>query len=374
MKIVCAPDSFKESLSAVDAAKAMSEGILAMLPDAVVDRCPVGDGGEGSLASLFAARPGETVTVSVLDTTGHAIDAVFGMFDDGRLAWVESAAAIGLAAIPAGQRDIMSASSFGVGQLLLAAMSRMPARIVVGVGGSATNDGGCGMAQALGVRFYDADGALIGEPMSGGTLCQVAAIDTDARIVVPVPVEIASDVRNPLTGPDGAACVYGPQKGADPDEVRMLDDGLAWLADVVRRDLGVDIEALPGAGAAGGLAAGLVAFAGAHITSGVDAVLDAVGFTERVSGADLCLTGEGRLDEQSLSGKTCIGVAAAAAAHGIPVVALVGSSGPGADRALRAGISEIVIIGAGRPAAESIRDARRLLADAAGAVSVRYTR
>lgn len=372
MRIVCAPDSFKESLGAVDAADAMADGILEALPGATVDRCPVGDGGEGTLDSLFAARAGERVSLTVADAMGRATMADYGIFDAGRLAWVESAAAIGLAAIPPAGRDVMAAGSYGVGELLLAAADRSPARIVVGVGGSATNDGGFGMAQALGVRFLDRDGAVIEAPVTGSTLARIAAIDAGGRAAIPMPVEVASDVDNPLTGPHGASCVYGPQKGADAQTVLVLDRELARLVGVIRRDLGIDVETLRGAGAAGGLAAGLVAFAGASIISGIGAVLDAVGFAERIRGADLCLTGEGRLDGQSLSGKTCIGVARMAAAAGVPVVALVGRTGPGAELALGAGVSEYVVIGEGLPLAESMRNARELLANAAGRVTARF--
>jgi len=374
VKIVCAPDSFKESLGAVDAAVAMADGILGKLPGATVDRCPVGDGGEGTLASLMSARPGESVTLSIHNAMGQRTVAEFGLFDAGRLAWLESAAAISLAAIPAAERDVMAAGSYGVGELLLAAAARSPSRIVVGVGGSATNDAGIGMAQALGVRFLDDAGREIAAPITAGMLNRIATIDAGRRATMPAPVEVASDVDNPLTGPHGASAVYGPQKGADASAVAELDRQLSRLAGIIRRDLGIDVETLPGAGAAGGLAAGLVAFAGARITSGVGAVLDAVHFAERVHDAGLCLTGEGRLDGQSLSGKTCIGVARAAAAAGVPVVALVGSVGPGADRALAAGIREVVVIGKGLPAEESIRNAPELLTKAAAEVVARYCR
>ena len=374
MKFICAPDSFKESLSAVDAANAMADGIRSALPAATVDICPVGDGGEGTLASLLTTQRGDYRRCMVHDALGREVSAPFGLLDSGATAWVESAAAISLAAIPTAERDVMAASSYGVGELIRAASDAAPGRIVVGVGGSATNDGGCGMAQALGVRFIDASGAIIDRPINGGRLQDIATIDMDRRLPITAEIVVAADVRNPLTGPDGASRVYGPQKGASRDEVEQLDDALAGLAELIRRDVGADVAALAGAGAAGGLGAGLAAFADAELVPGVDLVLDAVDFSSRVRDADLCLTGEGRLDQQSLSGKTCLGVARAAAAADVPVIALVGAAGPGADRSLDAGIREYVVIGEGLPAIESIDRAAELLSAASARVIRRWHR
>jgi glycerate kinase len=352
----------------------MAAGLRSVIPDAVIDCCPVGDGGEGTLAALLEAAAWRRVSITAAGVFGDEVDACIGLLAEGNLAYVESAAVIGLGAISTDQRNVMAASSFGVGELILRAAEYSPARIVVGIGGSATNDGGCGMAQALGVRFYDASNKLIHTPISGASIAGISRVDVSQRssLIANIPIDVACDVRNPLTGPDGAAFVYGPQKGASPAQVQQLDDGLANVASVISKDLGIDISVLPGAGAAGGLGAGLVAFAGATLVSGIDTILDAVRFSSRVEDANLCLTGEGKLDAQSLSGKACIGVARAAARAGVATIALVGSAGPDANRCLEAGISEYVVISEGLTEQESMRQARELLIRAAAKVAERY--
>lgn len=375
MKIICAPDSFKGSIGAAAAAEAIAVGVRRAAPHAFVDLCPIADGGEGTLDAVQASLPCDRRQVEVSGSQGDPVIAEFGLFHDGGTALVESAGAVGLTLLPPGRRDIMRASSRGVGEMLLAACECGPQRVIVGVGGSATNDGGCGMAQALGVRFLDDAGAEITEPIGGGMLPRINRIDMRALApaVKDIPVIVACDVTNPLTGPDGASRVYGPQKGGTREQVRQLDDALVHLSGLLRRDLGLDVERIPGAGAAGGLGAGLLAFAGASIQSGIDIVLDLVGFDERVTECDLCLTGEGRLDEQSLSGKACIGVAGHAAMHGVPTVALVGAVGPGAERTLDAGLEDYVVFGTGLPSADSIARAAELLAAAAESVTRRYS-
>lgn len=372
MKIICAPDSFKESLTAVEAAEAMAAGVVSALPDAVIDLCPAGDGGEGTLETLLAARSGKLLNVKCHGANGADATGACGLFDNGALAYVESASAIGLATIPAKARDVKAASSFGVGEILRAAAAKDAESIIVGIGGSATNDGGCGMAQALGVRFLDASGKLIPERIPGSELARIAAIDISQRETIPARLLVACDVENPLTGAQGASRIYGPQKGASEDDVELLEAGMQNLAELIRRDLGLDVENMPGAGAAGGLGAGLVAFAGAELRSGVQVVLDAIQFAERVRDADLCLTGEGRLDQQSLSGKTCVGVAEMAAQAGVPVIALVGTAGPGAERSIAAGISEYVAIGDGLPLETAMQNAAALLTEAAARIAGRY--
>jgi glycerate kinase len=374
VKIICAPDSFKESLSAVEAANAMAAGIRSVMPDATIDCCPVGDGGEGTLAALQAAIGGQTVNSRVHGMLGGSINVPIGQFNDGKFAYVETAGAIGPKSSPDGKRDVMSSSTFGVGELLVDASSIAPDQIMVGIGGSATNDGGCGMAQAIGVRFFDTAGTLISEPLCGAQLQRISRIDIgnrnqkfDTQKIV-----VLCDVTNPFAGPQGAAFIYAPQKGASPDQVKHLDDGLKHLACVVQKDLGIDLTTMPSAGAAGGLGGGLAAFAGAKLTSGIDTILDAVNFDSRVQDADLCLTGEGRMDAQSMSGKACMGVAALAAHAGIPTIALVGSAGPGADQCLQAGIRKYVVIGDGLPAEESIKRARELLSLSAARVVTEY--
>ena len=374
MKIVCAPDSFKGSIDAVAAAAAMASGINSAMRDVSIDECPIGDGGEGTLRALTRALGGHCLQVAVSGVHGQAVDAKIGCFDDENFAFVESAEAIGLQILAEPERDIMTASSFGVGELILKACEQDTARILVGLGGSATNDGGCGMAQALGIRFFDEAGQLIDTPLAGGALQRIHRIDASNPLsaIENNAVVALCDVTNPLTGPDGAAAVFGPQKGASAEEVHLLDRGLAHLADVVRRDLGIDISGVPGAGAAGGLGAGMLAFAGAKLVSGIETILEAVDFRSRIDGASLCLTGEGRIDGQSLSGKACIGVARAASEAGVPVVALVGSAGPDAARCLDAGLTDYIEIGAGLDVEESMRRAASLLADCAAAAAKQY--
>ncbi len=363
-------------MTATTAAEAMAEGIRKAVPDAIVDCCPIADGGEGTLAALTTAIPGEIQRVTVSGPLGDLLDAAFATFAEGEFAVIESAIAAGLQLIPEQSRDPEQTSSRGVGELIAAACAASPKRVIVALGGSATNDGGCGMAQALGVRFFGHNGDEIHTPICGGMLSDLTRIDATKRLPALNSIEliVASDVRNPLTGPQGAAQVYGPQKGATADQVARLDAGLAHLAGLLRRDLDIDIEALPGSGAAGGLGGGLVAFSGATIVSGIDTILEIVAFKQRVRSCDLCLTGEGQIDAQSVMGKACMGVARAARTHGVPTIALVGAVGPGAEQCLAAGLHEYVVIGEGLPAALSMRRASVLISDAAGRVATKYLR
>jgi glycerate kinase len=363
-------------MTATQAAEAMAAGIQKAVPDAIIDCCPIADGGEGTLHTFTTAMPGKLQRLTVSGPLNDPVEAAFATFLDGSLALVESAAAIGLQLVPKESRDPAKTSSRGVGELIVAASAAAPKKIIVGVGGSATNDGGCGMAQALGTRFYDRNGEEILEPLCGGMLTDIARIDATGRLAALGRIEIvvACDVQNPLTGPDGAAVVYAPQKGASVEQVALLDAGLSHLAGLIQRDLNINIENLSGSGAAGGLGGGLVAFAGATIASGIDTVLDAVEFERRVTGSDLCLTGEGQIDAQSLSGKACMGVARAARRREVPTIALVGAAGPGAEQCLAAGLRDYVIIGEGLPADVSMRQAGVLIADAAGQVAREFLR
>jgi glycerate kinase len=363
-------------MSAATAAEAMAAGIQKALPDAIIDCCPIADGGEGTLDALTAAMTGNLQRLTVSGPLNDPVEAAFATFTEDSLAVVESAAAAGLQLVPEESRDPAMTSSRGVGELIVAACAAAPRKIIVAVGGSASNDGGCGMAQALGIRFYDRNGDEIDEPLCGGMLSDIARIDARGRLPALRKIEIvvACDVQNPLTGPDGAAFVYGPQKGASHEQIALLDAGLSHLAGLIRRDLNIDIETLPGSGAAGGLGGGLVAFARATVASGIDTVLDAVEFERRVSGAGLCLTGEGQIDAQSVSGKACMGVARAASKHDVATIALVGAIGPGAEQCLAAGLRDYVVIGEGLPAEVSMRQAAVLTADAAGQVARNYLR
>ena len=325
MKVIVCPDSFKGSLSARDAADAIARGVQSIHPDAEIVAIPLADGGEGTLDALIGATEGEVRSVRVHDPLMRPIEAQYGVSGDGETAIVETAAASGLGLLTESERDPTITSTFGTGELLLAAAESGTRRIIIGVGGSATNDGGAGAMTALGARFLDTSGTEL-EP-GGAALANLSSIDT-SRFRFPVSsitVEVACDVTNPLCGPAGASAVFGPQKGATPEMVELLDAALANYAGVLRNDLGRDITDLPGAGAAGGLGAGLAAFLNAELRSGIDIVLDAVGFDDALADADLVITGEGRLDEQTAGGKTIAGVLRRASARSIPVIALCGS-------------------------------------------------
>jgi glycerate kinase len=321
MRIVVAPDKFEGSLTADQAARAIEAGLLRARPDAEVVRLPVGDGGAGTLAAVVAAGF-ERVPVRATGPTGEPVEAAIAV--RGASAFVEMAEASGLRRLPGGRKAPRDATTYGTGELIRAALDRGARELVLGIGGSATTDGGTGMASALGARFLDDQGREL--PPGGAALLRLARIDTaglDPRIAE-VEVTVASDVDNPLVGPEGAAAVYGPQKGAGPDDVLLLDSALRRFARVLADDLGLDLADTPGAGAAGGLGAGAIAFLGATLRPGIDLVLDLVHFSDAVAGADLVITGEGKLDGQSLRGKAPLGVATAAARQGVPVVAVGG--------------------------------------------------
>jgi glycerate kinase len=326
MKIVVAPDSFKGCLAAADVAAAIAAGVRKAAPDAEVVEVPMADGGEGTVQALVAASGGHIEAREVEGPLGAPVEAAFGLLGDGQTAVIEMAAASGLPLVPPEQRDPTQTSTFGTGQLLRAALDLGAREIILGIGGSATNDCGCAMAQALGVSFRDQGGHVL-ERVTGGRLLDVARIDLAARDerLTQTRVRVACDVDNPLYGPRGAAHVFAPQKGATPAQVDLLDAGLRHIADVIRRDLALDVALLPGAGAAGGLGAGLVAFCGGRLEPGVQIVLEAAGLPARMAGADLCITGEGRLDSQTLAGKTPAGVASVARDAGAVAIALAGS-------------------------------------------------
>jgi glycerate kinase len=376
MKIICAPDSFKESISAPDAAAAMAAGIRQVFPDVYIDRCPIGDGGEGTLLSLLESVSGDTIKTKAANVFGEPIDTTIALLEGGATVFVESAESIGLSLINVAQRDIMRSSSFGVGEMIASACEQSPARVIVGVGGSATNDGGCGMAQALGVDFYDQNGNLMRAPITAGMLGEIARIDAANRLpnLDTISMQVACDVVNPFFGPNGAATVYAPQKGATAKQATQLDDELNRLSQLIKRDLNCDLGTIAGAGAGGGLAGGLVAFAKAKASSGIDIVLEAIQFESRIRDADLCLTGEGSLDAQSGSGKACSGVARLASHHSVPVVALVGRVSSDFAQAIFPGLTEHQLIGADLPVETSMREAAALLAGAAAAAVARYKR
>lgn len=344
--VVVAPGPFKGALPAAGAARAVAAGVRLVATGAEIRSVPVADGGEGTLDALVAAARGRRRGATVADPLGRPIEAALGELP-GHVAVVELAQASGYERLAADERDPELTTTRGTGELIRAALDLGARRIVVGLGGSATTDGGLGLAAALGVRALDASGAVL--EGRGADMARVAALDLSGRDprVDDTVIQVACDVQNPFHGPLGAACVYGPQKGAGPEAVERLDAGLATLAGVIRDATGVDLQQVPGAGAAGGAAGGLHALLGAELVPGSALVLDAVGFAHRLEGADLCITGEGRLDGTSLQGKAPAAVAAACAAAGVPCVALCGevALGPGAIR--RAGFAAAFAIGRG---------------------------
>jgi glycerate kinase len=342
MKIVVAPNAFKGSLPAPAAAAAIAQGVRETFPDAEVVEVPVADGGDGTVEALLAAGHGSRRSVDVEGPLGSPVTAVYGLIAGGRTAVVELASTSGLALMPRAQRDPRRASTYGFGQLLQAVYELGVAEIIAGIGGSATNDGGAGMAQAIGFRLLDAEGREL--PRGGAALAGLERI-------VPPPstrswsIRVACDVQNPLTGPEGASHVYGPQKGADPAAVRELDAALVRFAIVIHRDLGIDVAGMPGGGAAGGTGAGLVAFAGAALVEGAPLVVQASGLDEALRGADLVITGEGRVDGQTAFGKAPAEVARRAQRAGVPTLLIAGSKGQGWESLSALGVTRIVTLG-----------------------------
>jgi glycerate 2-kinase len=341
MRVVVAPDKFRGSLTAAEAAAALAVGVRAAEPSAVVDEVPMADGGEGTVDALVAATGGSFREARVTGPLGDPVVARFGLLGDGRTAVLEMASAAGLALVPCGCRDPWRTTTRGTGELLLAAVAAGARRVILGIGGSATNDGGAGFAQALGYRLLDRSGHEIGP--GGGALAGLDRIDPSAREprLEGLSVEVACDVDNPLCGPRGASAVYGPQKGAAPELVARLDANLAHFATLIQRDLGRSVADIPGAGAAGGLGGGLVAFASGTLEPGIALVIRAVRLADRLRQADLCLTGEGAIDASSAFGKTAVGVARLARSLGCPTLALAGTLGDGAEAVLDQGIDAV---------------------------------
>jgi glycerate kinase len=344
-RVVIAPQSFKGSADAVAVASAIARGVRRIWPRADCVELPLADGGEGTALALVRATGGEMRSARVHDPVGREIDAQWGVLGDRVTAVLEMAAASGLPLLRDDERDPRVTSTRGTGELILTAAASGAQRIVIGIGGSATNDGGAGMARAFGYRFFDANGAELAD--GGAALAHLARIEgqTDPRLIRPA-IDVACDVRNPLLGPEGATAVYGPQKGATPEIQRELEAALTRYADVVEAFVGRDVRSVPGAGAAGGLGAGLIAFLDARLVSGSALVLDAVGFDKRLVGAQLVITGEGRIDGQSIYGKLTHAVTVAAKRRGVPVVAVAGMIGPGHEAMRDAGIEAIETLAA----------------------------
>jgi len=347
MNIIVAPDSFKGSLTAREAADAITQGIRDALPEAEIVAFPLADGGEGTAEALVLATEGRLVRRLVTGPTGASVEATFGVLGDDVTGVVEMAQAAGLTLVPPAERTPLLTTTYGVGELILAALDQGCTRLIVGLGGSATNDGGAGMAQALGARLLKADGSEIGRGGAGlMSLDRIDVSDVDARIARTT-IWAASDVTNPLCGPEGASAIYGPQKGATPQMVPMLDKALAHYADVVERDLAVDVRNAAGAGAAGGLGAGMIAFCHAQIRSGASLVLQIMDFESYLESADVIFTGEGKIDRQIEFGKAISGVALLAEKHGVPVVAFTGSLEEEPAKLSRRGIHAVMPIAPG---------------------------
>jgi glycerate 2-kinase len=365
MKIVVAPNAFKGTLSAPAAAAAIARGVREVFPDAEVVEVPVADGGDGTTDALVAANRGVLRTVEVEGPLGDPTLASYGLIDGGRTGVVDLASASGLALIAPERRDPRKASTFGFGRLLRAARGEGVDRLIVGVGGSATNDGGAGMAQALGYRLLDDKGRDL--PRGGAALLRlwgIRSVDFD-RGWFAVEVIVACDVTNPLTGPNGASYVYGPQKGADPETVALLDRALDHFGDLIQRYPGPSIKDIPGSGAAGGTGAGLVAFLNATLVPGAPLVVEASGFDRKLKGARLVITGEGRADSQTAYGKAPGEVAKRAQKARIPVLLIAGTKGPGWEALRDLGVTSVVTLDEEGDQQQLMRDAGERLTRAA---------
>lgn len=373
MKIIVAPDSFKGSVTALEAAKSIEKGLRRVFLDASIDKIPMADGGEGTVQSLVDATGGQFRTERVLDPLGNEIEAQYGLLSDGDSAYncavIEMASASGLTLVPREKRNPLLTTTYGTGQLIRSALEQGCKKLIIGIGGSATNDAGAGMAEALGVRFLNADGNPINMiERGGGGLREIASIDMEGihSAISETETVVACDVNNPLTGPDGASHVYGPQKGATPEMVRILDDNLSHFDDILTQTFGQSYDSIPGAGAAGGLGAGLMAFLNARLRLGVDIMIDAVNLRERMKGASLVITGEGQIDFQTAFGKTPIGVAKVAKEADIPVIAIAGGIGEGAEAVYAKGIDSMLgIVHAPMSLEDAVEDALQLIADTA---------
>jgi len=354
MNVLLCPDSFKDALSAQDAATAMARGVQRAAPEAHIQVCPLADGGEGSLDALIAATGAERRQLNVQDALGRPRQAAWGWLSDQRTAFIELAEASGLQHLAADERNALHTSTFGVGELLLAALDQGAEKALLLLGGSATNDGGAGMLQALGARFLDQHGEPL--PPGGAALNQLASLELDGLDprLAKFSLEAAVDVDNPLLGERGASAVFGPQKGASPEEVEQLDRALGHFADISAHALSDDYRMLPGVGAAGGMGFAAKAFLNATLKPGIEMIMQQAGMASLLARADLVITGEGRLDGQSLSGKTPIGVSRAAKRLHKPVIVLAGSLGDGWQACFDEGVT----------AAFALADGPMTLADA----------
>ena len=368
MKIILAPDSFKGSLTSMEVAVAMEKGIKRVVPGADCIKIPMADGGEGTVQSLIDAVGGELISCDVKGPAGRRVMACYGMLADKKTAVIEMAAASGLSLVGGKSKNPLKTTSFGTGELLGHALDRGVEKIILGIGGSATNDAGVGMAQALGVVFRDGNGRIIRQNGAGGMLQRIESMDMGgihpklrkARILV------ACDVDNPLSGKRGAAHVFAPQKGATADMVKILDRNLKHIARVIKRELGIDVDEVPGAGAAGGLGAGLLVFTEAELKSGIEIISKATSIEKHLRSADLIFTGEGRVDFQTVFGKTPAGIASLAGKYGVPVIAIGGGLADDAGETFTHGINGLeAAIARDMPLHEALANSREYVANAA---------
>ncbi|GEK04765.1 glycerate kinase family protein [Schleiferilactobacillus harbinensis] len=367
MKFVLAPDSFKGGRSAIEVATAMKTGLSKVFPDAEYDLVPMADGGEGTVQSLVDATHGEIINVSVTGPLGNKVIARYGMLGDGTTAAIEMAQASGIQYVDDTTHNPMITTTYGTGEMILDALDHGAKEIILGIGGSATNDGGAGMAQAIGVHLRDIEGNEL--EYGGGQLDKLATIDTreiDPRIPK-TKILIASDVTNPLVGETGSSAVFGPQKGATPEMVKILDANLAHYADVIKHELNKDLAQAPGAGAAGGLGAGLMAFTNSQMEKGVDIVIEYTHLKERAKDADFVFTGEGEIDSQTQYGKTPFGVALAtkSVAPKAPVIVLSGNIGDGLNVLYRPDAIDAIF-----PTATAAKSLEKAIADAASDIEM----
>ena len=366
MKIVIAPQGFKGNLSALQVAQAIETGIKRVVPNAITVIKPMADGGEGTVQALVDATGGEIRATEVTDPLGGRITAHWGILSGEATAVIEMASASGLYIVPFEKRNPLLATTYGTGELILSALDSGCRKLIIGIGGSATNDGGAGVAQALGAQLLDSKGAAI--PFGGAALARLERIDIttlDPRLAG-CEVLLACDVNNPLCGPDGASAVYGPQKGATAEMVVQLDAALAHYADIIQRDLGIDVRDVPGAGAAGGLGMGLMVFFKAKLVPGIDIVIQSTGLIDDLKDADLIFTAEGRIDGQTACGKVPVGVAQKAKDFGLPVIAIAGEVADEYWAVYQHGINAVLSIAPGPISlSQSMAEAERLIADTA---------
>jgi glycerate 2-kinase len=359
-RILIAPDSFKESLSAVRVAEYLQEGLAKAFPYPEFDLAPVSDGGEGFADAMVTGSKGYKKSFPVHDALMRPIDAEVGFNPDGHIAFIEMAAASGLEKIKREERNPLMTSTFGTGELLMHAIRAGCSKIIMGIGGSATNDGGAGMARALGVRFTDENGHDL--PQGGEYLGKLYKIDLSGLPDFLPEIAVACDVSNPLTGPSGASVVYGPQKGASPEMVRLLDRNLKHFARKIREQTGIDMENVPGAGAAGGLGGGLMTFCRARLLSGFTLIAETIGLEKRIAEADLVITAEGSMDAQTLRGKAPSGVAMIAKKYGKPVFGVAGTLGTGFELLYQNGFDALFsIVNKPMPLEEALAKAPELL-------------